>query len=150
MDSVDVAGWREPADVADVVVAAANRIEVGVKQLFVLDALDHAEHTPRQVIVDARHLPGPPDQGNDREQAAGLDVQSMTAVAVWRPSSLLGGQHADVGKVLTQLLGDELRCVRAADGRGDGRAYAVEKFAQFENGSSQCRCHALSVRPVDS
>jgi hypothetical protein len=67
---VDAAGRRESADVADVVVAAADEGEVGVEQLFVLDALDAADHTPRQVVVDARHLSGPPDQGDDRERTA--------------------------------------------------------------------------------
>ena len=62
VDAVDVAGRREAADVADVVVALADQVEVGVEELLVLDALDDAEHAPRQVVVDARHLAGPPDQ----------------------------------------------------------------------------------------
>ena len=58
MDAVDVAGRREAADVADVVVALADEVEVGVEQLLVLDALDHAEHAPRQVVVERVIWPG--------------------------------------------------------------------------------------------
>src|SRR5215208_5777200 len=41
--AVDVAGRREAADVADVVVAAADQVEVGVEELLVLDTLDDGE-----------------------------------------------------------------------------------------------------------
>ena len=58
-----------------------DEVEVGVEQLLVLDALDDAEHAPGQVVVDARDLSGPPDQGDDRERAVGLDVQRVAAVA---------------------------------------------------------------------
>ena len=109
-------------------------VEVAVEQLFVLDALDDAEHTPRQVVVDACHLSGPPDHGDDRERTPGLDVQRVAAVAVWRSEALLGGQHIGAGQVLAQLFGDELRGLRPAGARGDGRADAAEKFAQLESG----------------
>src|SRR4051794_5068744 len=66
-DPVDVAGRREAADVADVVVAAPDEVEVGVEQLLVLDALNDGECAPRDVIVDARELAGPPDQPDDGE-----------------------------------------------------------------------------------
>src|ERR687896_1221788 len=65
--AVDVAGRRESADVADQVLVAADQVQVGVEQLLVLDALDDAERAPRDVVVDARELTGPPDQGDDRE-----------------------------------------------------------------------------------
>src|SRR4051812_47380226 len=84
VDAVDIAGRRESVDIADMVVAAADHVEVGVEQILVLDALDDAEHAPGHVVVDARHLPGPPDQGDDRERTVGLDVQSVAAIAVWR------------------------------------------------------------------
>jgi hypothetical protein len=67
-------GRREAADIADLVLAAADRIEIGVERLLVLDTLDDAEHAPRHVVVDARHLPGPPDQSDDGERSVGLDV----------------------------------------------------------------------------
>src|SRR3954447_9989663 len=82
VDAVDVARRREAADIADVVVARPDRVEVGVEQLLVLDALDDAEHAPRDVVVDARELAGPPDESDDRERPVGLDVQRMTGVAV--------------------------------------------------------------------
>src|SRR5919106_6244123 len=72
--AVDVAGWREAADVADVVVALADRVQIGVEELLVLDALDDAEDAPGDVVVDARDLVGPPDQGDDRERSVRLDV----------------------------------------------------------------------------
>src|SRR5215218_8745983 len=46
VDAVDVAGWREAADVAGVVVALADQVEVGVEEFLVFDALDDAEHAP--------------------------------------------------------------------------------------------------------
>src|SRR5215216_2532968 len=67
VDAVDVAGWREAADVAGVVVALADQVEVGVEEFLVFDALDDAEHAPGDVVVDAGDLSGPPDQGDDRE-----------------------------------------------------------------------------------
>src|ERR671910_848924 len=41
--AVDVAGRRETADVADLVLVAADQVQVGVEQLLVLDALDDAQ-----------------------------------------------------------------------------------------------------------
>jgi hypothetical protein len=40
--AVDVAGRREAADVADVVVALADQVQIGVEELLVLDTLDDA------------------------------------------------------------------------------------------------------------
>src|SRR5918994_7494508 len=80
--AVDVARRCEAADVADVVVALADKVQVGVEKLLVLDTLDDAEHAPRDVIVDARELAGPPDQRDDRERSVGLDVQRVAAVVV--------------------------------------------------------------------
>src|SRR3954453_15769815 len=80
--AVDVAGRREAADVADVVVALADDVEIGVEELLVLDTLDDAEHAPAEVVVDPGDLPGPPDQGDDRERPVRLDVQVVGAVAV--------------------------------------------------------------------
>src|SRR3954447_13384901 len=107
--AVDVARWSEAADVADVVVAAADHVAVGVEELLVLDAPDDTERAPRDVVVDACELAGPPDQGDDREGSVGLDVQRMAAVAVGRAQALRGGQHVRGGQVPAQLAGDALR-----------------------------------------
>jgi nitrate reductase NapAB chaperone NapD len=48
---MDVAGRREAADVADVVLVAADQVQVDVEQLLALDALDDAEDAPGQVVV---------------------------------------------------------------------------------------------------
>src|SRR5829696_6337199 len=40
VDAMDVAGRREAADVADVIGAPPDQVEVGVEQLLVLHALD--------------------------------------------------------------------------------------------------------------
>jgi hypothetical protein len=81
---VDVAGRREAADVADVVVALADPVQIRVEELLVLDALDDAEHAPGDVVVDPGDLPRPPDQGDDRERSVRLDVQGVGAVIVGR------------------------------------------------------------------
>lgn len=47
--------------------------------LFVLDALDDTEHAPGDVIVDRRHLPGAPDQREDREAPVRLAVEQVAA-----------------------------------------------------------------------
>ena len=76
MHAVDVAGRREAADVAGVVGAPPDQVQVGVEQLLVLDALDDAERAPRDVVVDARELAGTPDEPDG----------SFSIVAlVWRP-----------------------------------------------------------------
>src|SRR3954447_11983200 len=80
--AVDVARRSEAADVADVVVAFADEVEVGVEQLLVLDALDDDERAPGDVVVDARDLAGPPDQRDDRERSVGLDVHVVANVVV--------------------------------------------------------------------
>jgi len=71
---VDVAGWRETADVADVVLVAADQVQVGVEELLVLDALDDAEHAPRSVIVDPRELAGPRQVIARALRDAGMEV----------------------------------------------------------------------------
>src|SRR4051812_37366701 len=65
--AVDVPGRREAADVADVVLAAAEQVALGVEQFLVLDTLDDGERAPRDVVVDARELAGLPDESDDRE-----------------------------------------------------------------------------------
>src|SRR5215211_3005264 len=80
--AVDVPRRREAADVADLVLAAADQVQVGVEQLLVLDALDDAEDAPGYVVVDPGELPGPPDQGDDRERSVRLDLQVVGAVVV--------------------------------------------------------------------
>src|SRR5688500_6163278 len=49
VDAVDVARRCEAADVADVVVALADQVEVGVEELLVLDTLDDGERAPGDV-----------------------------------------------------------------------------------------------------
>src|SRR6188508_3255116 len=80
VDAMDVSGWGEPADVSDVVGAPPDQVQVRVEQLLVLDALDDAERAPRDVVVDAGELAGPPDEGDDRERSVRLDVQVVGAV----------------------------------------------------------------------
>src|ERR1700694_3381827 len=74
--AVDVAGRRETADVADLVLIGCEQVQVGVEPLLVLDALYDAQVAPGDVVVDAGELPGPPDQGYDRERctAAGRSL----------------------------------------------------------------------------
>jgi len=48
----------------------------------VFGVIQGVEHTPRQVVMNARHLAGPPDEGDDRERSIGLDVQRVAAIAV--------------------------------------------------------------------
>src|SRR5439155_24110324 len=97
--AVDVAGRRETADFADLVLVAADQVQVGVEQLLLLDALDDAEHAPGDVVVDPGDLPGPPDQGDDRERSVRLDVQVVGAVVVGGAEALRGGQHVQGGQV---------------------------------------------------
>ena len=149
VDAVDVARGREAADVADVVVALADEVEVGVEQLLVLDALDDAEHAPGQVVVDARDLAGAPDEADDRERVVGLDVQDVAAVGLGRAEALLGGQHVGAGQVQAKLLGDELCGVRPARARGDGAADAVEQLAQLALGEAVRVVMEGSVRDHD-
>ena len=150
MHAVDVAGRREAADVADVVVAAADQVQVGVEQLLVLDALDDAERAPRDVVVDPGELAGPPDQGDDRERSVGLDVQRVAAVAVRRAEALLGGQHVRGGQVPAQLVGDELRGLRPVGMALHSGADAGDEWAQPAGGADLGRGHALSLRSTDS
>jgi hypothetical protein len=49
VNSVDVAGRCEAADVAEVVGAAGGQVALGVEELFVLDALHRRERAPGEV-----------------------------------------------------------------------------------------------------
>jgi hypothetical protein len=73
---VIVAGWSEPADFARAIRPDPRFDEtasafVEREELLLLDALDHSEHAPGHVIVDRRHLPWLPDQGDDRLRPRG-------------------------------------------------------------------------------
>src|SRR5918996_915678 len=139
--------WRcEAADVADVVGAPPDQVEVGVEQLLVLDALDDSERAPRDVIVDARELAGPPDQSDDRERSVGLDVQRVADVVVRRAEALRGGQHVRGGQVPAQLVGDELRGHGPAGVALDGGADSGDEWAQPAGGAYLGRGHAFSLR----
>jgi hypothetical protein len=50
-------------------------------------------NTHRHVIVDRRHLPWAPDEGDDRERPAGLRVQEVAAVPIRLADPLLGIEH---------------------------------------------------------
>src|SRR6478609_7510294 len=82
VDAVDITGRREAADVASMVVAAADHVELHVVELFVLDTLDDAEDAPRHVVVDASQLARPPHEGDDRKRPIGLDVQRVRSIAI--------------------------------------------------------------------
>src|SRR3954451_1596541 len=144
--AMDVARRCEAADVAEVVVALAEQVQVGVEELLVLDTLDDAEDTPRDVIVDARELAGPPDQRDDRERSVGLDVQRVAAVAVRRAEALRGGQHVRGGQVPPQLVGDELRGLGPVGMTLDGAADTGHEWAQPAGGADLSRGHAFSLR----
>src|SRR4051812_39028275 len=146
--AVDVAGRREAADVADVVVALADQVQVGVEELLVLDALDDAEDAPGDVIVDARELARPPDQRDDRERAVRLDVQRMGAVAVGGAETPLRAQHVRAGQVPAQLVGDELRGRLPAGMAVDGRADAGDEWGQPGGGADLGRGHAIQLAPL--
>src|SRR5215470_16622427 len=79
--AVDVARRRETADVADLVLIGGEQVQVGVEPLLVLDALYDAQDAPDDVVVDAGDLPGPADQGYDREQrtAAGRSTAATSS-----------------------------------------------------------------------
>src|SRR4051794_2561042 len=143
--AVDVAGRREAADVADVVVAAADDVEVGVEQLLMLDTLDDAEGAPRDVIVDARQLAGPPDQRDDRERSVALDMQRVPAVAVRRAEPLLGGQDVRGRQVPPQLVRDELRGLGPVGMAVDSAADAGDEWAQPAGGADLGRDHVAQL-----
>src|SRR3954469_2936726 len=143
--AVDVARRCEAADVADVVVAAADHVEVGVEELLMLDTLDDAEGAPRDVIVDARELAGPPDERDDRERSAGLDVQRVAAVGLRRAEALLGGQDVRGGQVPAQLVGDELRSLGPVGMAVDDGADPGDEWAQPAGGADLGRGHAFQL-----
>jgi hypothetical protein len=143
--AVDVAGRREAADVADVVVGRADQVEVGVEELLALDALDDAEHAPGDVVVDPGDLPGPPDQSDDRERSVRLDVQVVGDVVVGRAEPLLGGQDVRGGEVQAQLVGDEPRGLGPVGVALDGGADAGDERAQPAGGADLSRGHALEL-----
>jgi hypothetical protein len=58
VDAVDVPGGSKATDIAGVVVVDREELEVLVVQLLVLDALDDADDTPRDVVVVRVSCPG--------------------------------------------------------------------------------------------
>jgi len=96
--TVDVARRCEVADVADVMLAVAKEVKVGVEQLLVLDALDDGERAPGDVVVDAGGLPGPPDKPNDRERSVRLGVQRVADVLVGDPRRCAVVNTSGVGR----------------------------------------------------
>jgi hypothetical protein len=78
---MDVTRRREAAHLARQVRARPGLDEavpllVEREQLFVLNALDDAEHAPGHVVVGRRHLAGLPDEGDDREAPVGGSLWS--------------------------------------------------------------------------
>jgi hypothetical protein len=142
---VDVAGRREAADVADMVVALADQVQIGVEELLVLDTLDDAEHAPGDVVVDPGDLPGPPDQADDREGSVRLDVQVVGGVVVGRAEPLLGGQHVRCGQVPAELVGDELRGLGPVGMAVDGGADTGDEWAQPAGGADLGGGHASQL-----
>src|SRR5215207_8945872 len=143
--AVDVAGRREAADVADLVLVVADQVEVGVEQLLVFGSLDDAEHAPGDVVVDPGHLPGPPDQGDDRERAVRLGVERVRAVVVGGAETLLCGQHFRAGQVPAQLVGDELRGLGPAGMALHGGADTGDEWAQPRGGADLGCGHGFSL-----
>src|SRR5215207_179923 len=143
--AVDVAGRREAADVADLVLVVADQVEVGVEQLLVFGSLDDAEHAPGDVIVDPGHLPGPPDQRDDRERSVGLDVQRVGAVVVGCAEALLGAEDLRGGQVPAQLVGDELRGLGPVGMALHGGADTGDEWAQPGGGADLSRGHAFQL-----
>jgi len=111
-DPVNVAGRGEAAYVAGVVDAVADGLQSGPavaqrEQFLVLGALDHADHAPRDVIVDRCHLSGPPDQGADRERSVRLGMQDVADVPVRAALALGAGQDVQAGQDRPQLVGHQ-------------------------------------------
>src|SRR5689334_2120633 len=116
-----------------------------------LDALDDAEHAPRDVVVDAGELAGSPDQCDDRERSVGLDVQGVALVVVGGAEAPLGGQDVGGGQVPSQLFGDELRGLGAVGVALDGGADAGDERAQSTGAALGCDGgHSVSLPAVGS
>src|SRR5262245_14637582 len=97
-NSMDVARRGEPGDVAGGVCAAPDLDQalaflVEPEELFVLDALDYSEDAPGHVIVDRRHLPGPPHESDDRERAVGLAVEQVAPISLGVPGLFLRSEE---------------------------------------------------------
>ena len=148
---MDVSRRCESADVADPIVATPDRVKVRVEQFLVFDALDHADDTPCDVVVDTRELSGPPDYGNDRERAVRLHVQAMTLIGVDGAETLSSGEYIRAGQVPLQLLCDQLGRARPVDVRADSPAHTGNQLGKLGVGSgfrrSVCRSHAASLHP---
>jgi hypothetical protein len=67
VNAVYVTGRGETADIADVIVVAAQLVEIRVEQLLMLHALDDAHDAPGDMVVDTSELSGSPHHRDDRE-----------------------------------------------------------------------------------
>jgi DNA-binding transcriptional LysR family regulator len=93
---VDVSGRREPADVTDVVVAAADDVEVGVVQRLVLDAEPRIGYTSDDMVVMQALV------------AAGLGVTTILGLAL--------RAHREKGIVASELPGSRRHVYAATHG----------------------------------
>src|SRR5579875_3846592 len=76
-DPVDVVAGRQygyGAGCVDPAVGRAQHRGAAFEPLLVLDAFEHTGGAPRNVVVDGRFLAGQPDQRDDREPAARVDM----------------------------------------------------------------------------
>jgi hypothetical protein len=138
-DPVDVARRCEAAHVAGVVVVHAQMLEVLVEQLLAFDALDDAEDTPADVVVD--DLPGSPDQAEDGERAVRFDMEQVSAVALRVAHPLFGGEDLRSGQVLAQLVCGEPRGLICVIGGVDRVAYAGREIGQPRLGRGEGDSH---------
>jgi hypothetical protein len=122
---VDVAGWREAAHVSGPVDAASRLHETLVRlveheELLVLEALDHAEDAPGEVVVNGRRLPRTPDESEDREGTVRLRVEHVAHVAFLIPGPLLLGEDVRRRKMALELGGNETSGLGPGGARADG------------------------------
>src|SRR2546429_4702546 len=130
--AVDVARRSEPADVADSIDVAADEVQVRVEQLFVLDTLKYPERAPGDMVVDPGVLPRAPDDGQDRELSAGVDVQGVVGVPLGGAESLRGGQAVDVRQRHRELISDELSGRVPVQAVRDDGPDAVDQLGQAQ------------------
>ena len=94
----------------------------GRDDLHVLGALKHAGDAPGYVIVDGRHLAGPPHHGSDRERAVRLGVQPVGLVPGRVPLKLAALRMPGSGRWRRNTLATRWRPTgyRHHDGRHGG------------------------------
>jgi hypothetical protein len=150
---MDVAGRRETAHLARLVDVRSGLDEdtlllVQAEKLLVLDALDDAEHAPRDVVVNLGHLPGPPDQRDDREGSVGVRVEDVAAKSVRVAAPLLQGEHVGGREAPAQRGGHEaggLAPVRVARHDGADRGHQLVQAGRQTARQMSGRAHRVSL-----